>query len=86
MNRSVTSRDCVPLSKQYGIGAYLPGVAVHAEIVTADEIGKLASFWILAPVHRVNMNFIFVCIIDFHKKIKRGQSTVKNVSQHAAYL
>jgi hypothetical protein len=33
MNRSRTSRDSVHLSKQYGTGAYLAGVAVHAEII-----------------------------------------------------
>ncbi len=67
MNRSRTSRDSFPLIKllkQYGTGAYLAGVAVYAEIVTADEVGNLASFWILAPVHRVNMNFILIYVLN----------------------
>ena len=29
--------------------AYLAGVAVHAEVVPADEVGHLATLWILPP-------------------------------------
>jgi len=46
MNRSRTSRDSVPLSKQYGNGAYLAGVAVHAEIVAGPFI-KAVWYWCL---------------------------------------
>ncbi len=80
MNRRRTSRDYVPLLKQYGTGAYLAGVAVHAEIVTADKVGNLASFWIFAPVHRVNMNFLLIYVLHCRVLQKRGQSNVKNVS------
>jgi hypothetical protein len=85
--KSDISRFCPFILKQYGV--YLAGVAVHAEIVTADEIGNLASFWILAPVNKVNMNFILVYVyilaLIFDKKTKRGQSTVKNVSQQLIF-
>jgi hypothetical protein len=46
MNSSRTSRDSVPLIKHYGTGAYLAGVAVHAEIVASSFI-KAVWYWCL---------------------------------------